>query len=95
MGKKYQMTTKYTKWPKNIFNGRKIDQMDLKYAKIFHCTTLQNVPKLGFLVRKNHLATLLKTITQKIWAQSIIFSKNCSTGKGLHWRKFAQSGCPV
>jgi hypothetical protein len=27
----------------------KIDQMAIKYTKIFHCKTLQNLPKLGFL----------------------------------------------
>jgi hypothetical protein len=27
----YTMTTKYTKWPKNISNGRKIDQIVIKY----------------------------------------------------------------
>jgi hypothetical protein len=61
MGGKYQMTTKYTKWPKNISNGRKIDQMVLKYATIFHCKPLQNVPKLGFGIfglKTNHLASL-------------------------------------
>jgi hypothetical protein len=49
-GKKYQITTKYTKWPLDISNGRKIDQMVIKYTKIFHSKTLQNLPKLGFLV---------------------------------------------
>jgi hypothetical protein len=44
-GKIYQMTTKYTKWPLNISNGRKIDQMVIKYAKIFHHRTHQNLPK--------------------------------------------------
>jgi hypothetical protein len=49
---KYQHGGKYTKWPQPLFNGRKIDQMVLKYTKIFHCQTIQNIPKLGFLVRK-------------------------------------------
>jgi hypothetical protein len=31
---------------------RKVDQMAIKYTNIFHCKTLQNIPKLGFLVRK-------------------------------------------
>jgi hypothetical protein len=43
-----QMTTKYTKRPLNISNGRKIDQMVIKYTNNFHCKTLQNLPKLGF-----------------------------------------------
>jgi hypothetical protein len=48
----YQTTTKYTKWPWNISNSSKIDQMVIKNTKIFHCQTLQNSPKLGFLVWK-------------------------------------------
>jgi hypothetical protein len=40
------------KWPQNISNGRKIDQMVIKYTKIFHCKTLLNFPKLGFSVWK-------------------------------------------
>jgi hypothetical protein len=40
---KYQMTI-------NISNGRKIDQMVIKYTKIFGCNTLQNLSKFGFLV---------------------------------------------
>jgi hypothetical protein len=39
-----------TKWPQNISDGRKIDQIVIKYTKIFHSKTLQNLPKLGFLV---------------------------------------------
>jgi hypothetical protein len=42
---------KYIKWLQNVPNGRKIDQMAIKYTNIFHCKTLQNLPKLGlFLV---------------------------------------------
>jgi hypothetical protein len=46
----YQMTTKYTQWPQNILNCRKIDQMAIKYTNFFHCKTLQNLPILEFLV---------------------------------------------
>jgi hypothetical protein len=31
LGKIYQMATKYNKWPQNNSNGRKIDQMAVKY----------------------------------------------------------------
>jgi hypothetical protein len=31
-------------------NGRKIDQMGIKYSSILQCKTLQNLPKLGCLV---------------------------------------------
>jgi hypothetical protein len=41
---------KYHKWPENIPNGCKIDQMVVKYTIIFHRKPLQNLPKLGFLV---------------------------------------------
>jgi hypothetical protein len=39
----YQMATK-------IPNGRKVRQTAIKYTNIFHYKTLQNLPKLGFLV---------------------------------------------
>jgi hypothetical protein len=42
------MAKKYTKWPQNIPNGRKIDQMVIKYTNFSHCKTLQNLHKLGF-----------------------------------------------
>jgi hypothetical protein len=44
--------TKYAEWPQNMPNGRKI------YQHLF-CKSLQNLSKLGFLVRKcAHLAAL-------------------------------------
>jgi hypothetical protein len=46
----YQMATKYTKWPQNRTNGRKIEQIAKTYTYIFHCKSLQNLPKVGFLV---------------------------------------------
>jgi hypothetical protein len=49
-GKIFEMTTKYTKKPQNIPNASKIDQMDIKYINIFHSKSLQNLPKLVFLV---------------------------------------------
>jgi hypothetical protein len=39
----YQITIK-------IPNGHKIDKMAENYTYIFHCKTLPNLPKLGFLV---------------------------------------------
>jgi hypothetical protein len=38
-------------------NGRKIDQMAIKYTNIFHCKTLLKLPKFG--QKMCHLATLL------------------------------------
>jgi hypothetical protein len=52
----YQNWGIYNKLPHNIPNvqnipiGRKIDKMFIKYANVYHCRTLQNLPKLGFLV---------------------------------------------
>jgi hypothetical protein len=48
-GKIYQITAKYTNEQYNIPNGWKTDRMDIKYNSIFHCKTLQNLPKLVFL----------------------------------------------
>jgi hypothetical protein len=42
------MGTKFTKWPYNITNGRKIEQVAIKYIHIVQCKTLQNLPKLRF-----------------------------------------------
>jgi hypothetical protein len=28
-----------------------MDQVSMKYANIFHCKTIKNLPKFGFLVR--------------------------------------------
>jgi hypothetical protein len=44
---------------KNIPTNQKIYQMDLKYTRVFHCKTLKNFPKVGFLVLEiYHLANL-------------------------------------
>jgi hypothetical protein len=37
-----------------------MDQVSIKYTYIFHCKTLQNLPKFGFFgLKTNHLATLM------------------------------------
>jgi hypothetical protein len=41
---------KYTKLPQNITIGRNIDQMAINYTKNIHLKTLQNLPKVEFLV---------------------------------------------
>jgi hypothetical protein len=43
---------KYTKWRLNISNGHKINQVLIKYTKVFYCKTHQNLPALGVLVWK-------------------------------------------
>jgi hypothetical protein len=59
-GKIYQITIKYSKRPQNITYGLKIDQMNINIpTNIGNYNTLENLPKLGFLVLKiYHLATL-------------------------------------
>jgi hypothetical protein len=44
------MAVKYTKWSKNIQNGPKIYNIDIKYINIFQFKALQNIPELVFLV---------------------------------------------
>jgi hypothetical protein len=46
------MTTNYTKLPYIMPNGHKRFQVVIKYNNIFYSKALQNLPKLGFLVRK-------------------------------------------
>jgi hypothetical protein len=66
-GEIHQMTTKYTKWPYvKYFQWLKIDQKVIKYTNIFHhCKTLQKLPKLGFLVRKQTIWQPWFTQTKK------------------------------
>jgi hypothetical protein len=47
-GKNIPNNPKYNKWSQNILNGRKIDQMSIKYTNIFHCMTVQNLPNWDF-----------------------------------------------
>jgi hypothetical protein len=49
-GEMYQITIKYTKSPQNIPNGHKMDLIDIIYTNTFHCKSLQNLPKMGYLV---------------------------------------------
>jgi hypothetical protein len=46
----YQITANYTKCPYNITKDHKMDKVSIKYTNIFHCRTLQNLSKFGFLV---------------------------------------------
>jgi hypothetical protein len=52
-------------------NSWKNDQMAIKYTNIFHCKTLQNLPKSGFLVRK-------ETIWQP-WTEGAVKAKEQKT----------------
>jgi hypothetical protein len=49
-GKIYQRITKYTKKLNNIPNGHKMDQMDIKFTKVFYAKAFKNIFKLGFLI---------------------------------------------
>jgi hypothetical protein len=46
----FQLTIKYSQWPQNIPDGSEIEQVAIKGTNIIHCKTLQNLPKLEFLV---------------------------------------------
>jgi hypothetical protein len=48
--KTYQMHRKHAKCTENIPNGRTIDHMAIKIPTSSNAKTLQNLPKLGFLV---------------------------------------------
>jgi hypothetical protein len=74
LGKNTKMWGKCTKWPQitpmghkvHILSGSLIDQMPLNYTDIFHCKTLQNLPKLGFWyenIRSGNPGTHPKSIT--------------------------------
>jgi hypothetical protein len=58
MGKIYQMTINYTKWPLILLTGCKLFQMDIKYNNIFHSKALQNIPKVDFWF-ENKLARIM------------------------------------
>jgi hypothetical protein len=57
----WPITIKYTKWPKNIPNGHRIDQMDIKY--VYQLVPLQVPQKFTqswiFGLKICHLATLV------------------------------------
>jgi hypothetical protein len=57
--------------------------MVIKYAKIFHCKTLQNFPNLGFLVRK-----------QTIWQPwSAVEKRGLTKLSGELWRRRREQNC--
>jgi hypothetical protein len=51
-GKNIPNNHKNTQCTLSIPNARKIDRMSIKYTNIFHCRTLQKIPKFVLLVRK-------------------------------------------
>jgi hypothetical protein len=52
-----------------------MDQVSINYTNIFHCKTLQNLPKFGFLVWK-------QIIWQHCSECEIVFGHNC---RGWVW----------
>jgi hypothetical protein len=86
-----------TKIRKNVPNDHKMYQIGCEICRIagkltewpqniFHCKTLQNRPKLGFLVSKHHLATLIVTKNDP--------SAKCQQRKP-YWKAVAGSGAFV
>jgi hypothetical protein len=81
-----KMTTKHTKWPYVC----KIFEMAIKFTNIFRCKTLQNLPKLGFLVWKytiwqsceDPIFSLTRTCSRKnrMPSRNTIFDLQASTG---------------
>jgi hypothetical protein len=74
-----QMTTKYTKGPKSIANGRKVFQVAINNDNVFHTKALQNLPGFEFLVCK-----------QTIWQPR--FQAPNPDWSGLYQLKPAQTG---
>jgi hypothetical protein len=93
----YQITIKYTKRPQSIPNNHKIVQMDIICTNIFYCKTLQNLPKLGFLVWKyaiwqpcwtprwktNKCVSLLLAETDDNWRH--LFGKKVESSRVTRW----------
>jgi hypothetical protein len=78
---------------KNIPNYHKLYQMSMKYNKcrtvsmkytnIYHCKTLLNFPKFGFLVWKQ---TIWQPWSNQVGKSALTTSMNCAC-KGTHQRK--------
>jgi hypothetical protein len=81
------ITTKCTKWLWNVPNGRKLYQMLIKHTNIFNRNSLQNLPKLGFLIRKYTIWQPWKALLHlrtSIWSPSNLkkcFLKPFSNGE--------------
>jgi hypothetical protein len=84
----YQNGKNYIKWTQTIIpkghkiyisSGRKVFQMVIIYTTIVHSKTLQNIPKLGFLVRKKIIWQLWRRV-RIVWkqiAESSFYSNFC------------------
>jgi hypothetical protein len=82
LGATYQNGKNVPKWPQNIPNGCKIDEMSIKFTNIFYCKTLQNLPKLEFLVWKY-------TIWQpRFRIHPVIFSPSSESFWAKHFDQF-------
>jgi hypothetical protein len=66
-GKIYHITSNYTKPPLNITKDCKLDKVSIKYTNIFHCKTLQNLPRFGFLVWKQTIWQPWLAVRGKKW----------------------------
>jgi hypothetical protein len=52
-----------------------MDLVSIKYTHIFHCKTPKNLPKFEFLVWKNHLATLRRSLSKDLKTVFNLLSK--------------------
>jgi hypothetical protein len=65
-----------------------MDRMDIKYTNLFHCKTLQSLPKLGFLVWK-------QTIWHPWWRRSRTYVHTYLVDYGIGWLQVTQRRhCP-
>jgi hypothetical protein len=79
-----------------ITNGRKIDQMAIKYTNTFHCKTLQYLPKLEILVWKYTIwqpwtVCRQRIFFSKIWPPCVIGDPNIWTEIRADWSTFLLS----
>jgi hypothetical protein len=54
LGATYQNGKNIQKWPQNIRNGSKIDQMDIKFTDIFHSLDTAKITQIGIFGLKIH-----------------------------------------
>jgi hypothetical protein len=79
----YQMVTKYTKWPQNIPNDRKIDQMAIKYTNIARPSKiypnwdfwLQNMPS-GNPAREHSKGSRV-SLAETIFSEKLVSESFC------------------
>jgi hypothetical protein len=88
------VTTRISKLPKNIPNGRNIFQIVLNYTNIFHFKSFKNLPKLGFLVENtpsgNPILHYLLSLSPVSQAKKILTLLTRSTNRSRFVSIFSQ-----